>query len=184
VFWPELHARYPNLSQVAIVGHAPPHEDRAGHDLTYQAEFGLLDPPHLPRALIADWGGALEVVTTALALMLAKEKGQGSHYVEVVLSRAAADFAQPLERGLTGAKGFLGGAFPGYNLYRTSDDWVAVAALEPHFWRRLGQAVGSESPSKAQLDAFFLTRTASEWEAWGREHDVPITAVRSMAREE
>src|SRR5437773_10542934 len=28
--WPELHARYPRLSQIAIVGHASPHEQRAG----------------------------------------------------------------------------------------------------------------------------------------------------------
>jgi crotonobetainyl-CoA:carnitine CoA-transferase CaiB-like acyl-CoA transferase len=181
--WPELHARYPNLSQVAIVGHPPPDEEQAGHDLTYQAEFGLLDPPHLPRALIADWAGALEVVTTALASILAKAKGQGSQYVQVLLAEAAADFAQPFQHGLTSAKGLLGGAFPGYNLYRTRDGWVAVAALEPLFWQRLGQAVGCESPGKAQLDAFFLTRTASEWQAWGRANDIPIAAVRTVGRE-
>ena len=49
--WSELHARCPRLSHIAVVGHQPPDDTLPGHDLTYQARLGLLDPPHLPRAL-------------------------------------------------------------------------------------------------------------------------------------
>ena len=35
--WQSLHARYPRLCHVAISGELPPNDDRAGHDLTYQA---------------------------------------------------------------------------------------------------------------------------------------------------
>jgi crotonobetainyl-CoA:carnitine CoA-transferase CaiB-like acyl-CoA transferase len=181
--WPELHARHPNLSQIAIVGYAPPHEEQAGHDLTYQAELGLLDPPHMPRALIADWAGAGEVVVVALSLMLDRARGQGGGYAEISLAQAAANFGEPLRRGLTAPQGLLGGAFPGYNLYRARDGWIAVAALEPRFARRLGQAVGCDSPSREQLAAFFATRTAGEWQTWGRDEDVPITAVHTISRE-
>jgi alpha-methylacyl-CoA racemase len=181
--WPELHARRPSLSQIAIIGYASPHQEQAGHDLTYQAELGLLDPPHLPRALIADWAGAGEVVVAALSLALNRAHGQGGGYVEVSLAQAAANFAEPLRHGLTAPQGLLGGAFPGYNLYRARDGWISVAALEPHFWQRLGQAVGSESPTKDKLARFFESRTASEWEAWGRARDVPIAAVRPIATE-
>jgi alpha-methylacyl-CoA racemase len=50
--WPELHACFPRLCQVAIVGHPPRDEDEPGHDLTYQARFGTLAPPELPRVLV------------------------------------------------------------------------------------------------------------------------------------
>jgi crotonobetainyl-CoA:carnitine CoA-transferase CaiB-like acyl-CoA transferase len=177
--WSELHMRFPRLSQIAIIGHAPPESDQPGHDLTYQARFGLLDPPHLPRVLIADCGGAQAVVSTALALLLARERGQGSQYSEVPLAEAARQFAEPLHHGLTAPQGLLGGAFAGYNLYHAQDGWIAVAALEPQFWQRLATAVGEPSPSRERLAAFFLTQSADAWERWGRTHDIPIAAVRS-----
>jgi crotonobetainyl-CoA:carnitine CoA-transferase CaiB-like acyl-CoA transferase len=181
--WQDIHARHPNLSQIAIVGHASPHQEQAGHDLTYQAELGLLEPPQLPRALIADLAGAGEVVVAALSSILERARGQPSSYVEVSLAQAAADFAEPLRRGLTAPQGLLGGAYAGYNLYRARDGWIAVAALEPHFARRLSHAVGSESPSREQLVAFFATRTADEWQTWGHDRDVPIAAVCTTSEE-
>src|SRR5438094_137949 len=47
--WASLHARDPRLCQVAIVGYPPPNQDVPGHDLTYQARAGLVEPPRLPR---------------------------------------------------------------------------------------------------------------------------------------
>jgi crotonobetainyl-CoA:carnitine CoA-transferase CaiB-like acyl-CoA transferase len=178
--WSQLHARHPRLSQIAIAGHAPPDEDRAGHDLTYQARLGLLDPPHLPRVLVADWAGGHAAVSTALALILARERGQGCQFAEVRLADAASDFAEPLRHGLTASGGLLGGAFAGYNLYRARDGWIAVAALEPHFWQRLARAASHASPSAEHLARFFQARTAKEWEAWGRQLDVPIVAVQDV----
>src|SRR5215213_4494077 len=55
--WTELHDRYPQLSQTAIVGYPAPKDDVPGHDLTYLAGFGLLDPPEMPRTLLADLAG-------------------------------------------------------------------------------------------------------------------------------
>ncbi len=45
--WPALHARRPRLCHAAIVGHPAPQEDLPGHDLTYQAQAGLVE--HLRR---------------------------------------------------------------------------------------------------------------------------------------
>src|SRR5205807_554987 len=64
--WTQLQERLPRLSQVAIVGYPVPRHDVPGHDLTYQAQAGLVEPPALPRACTADWGGAQEVVIAAL----------------------------------------------------------------------------------------------------------------------
>jgi alpha-methylacyl-CoA racemase len=179
--WPSLHARFPRLSQVAIVGFPAPHEELAGHDLTYQARWGLLSPPDMPRACIADWAGSQDVVSTALALILARERGQCSHYATVSLAGAAQSFAEPLRLGLSAPGGQLGGGFPGYNVYRARDGWVAIAALEPHFWRKMGDEVGISAPTRAQLQEFFLTQSAEEWEAWARERDLPIAALRHAA---
>jgi crotonobetainyl-CoA:carnitine CoA-transferase CaiB-like acyl-CoA transferase len=178
--WAELHARYPRLCQVAIVGYPPPHENLAGHDLTYQARLGLLEPPHLPRAMIADFAGAEAAVHAALALLLSRERGQGSHSAQVSLAKAAAGFAEPLRQGLTAPEGILGGAFAGYNIYRAREGWVALAALEPHFWRKLSAELGMDSPDRQQLQSVFLSRTASEWETWGVERDLPLAALRDV----
>ena len=61
--WPALHARRPRLCHVAIVGHPAPQEDRPGHDLTYQALAGLVEPPRLPRGCLADATGAQQAVS-------------------------------------------------------------------------------------------------------------------------
>jgi crotonobetainyl-CoA:carnitine CoA-transferase CaiB-like acyl-CoA transferase len=176
--WTELHARFPRLCQVAIVGHGAPHEELPGHDLTYQADVGLLSPPALPPTVLADLGGALEAVNTALGLILARERGHGSGYAQVSLAQAAAFFAEPLRRGMTMPTGPLGGGLPIYNLYRTRDGWIALAALEPRFWNNLTRLLELSTLDKEQLQRVFLTRTARDWESWAREHDLPIVALR------
>lgn len=175
--WPELHACYPRLVQVALVGYPPPREDAPGHDLTYQAALGLLTPPHLPRAMVADVGGAQDAVSAALALLLARERGQGAHYQQVSLAEAAGRFAEPLRHGLTAPGHELGGGLPVYGLYETAEGWIALAALEAHFVQRLCQELGLVTPDRALLATVFRTRTARQWEEWATERDLPIAAV-------
>jgi len=179
--WDSLHARYPRLCQVGIVGYLAPLNDLPGHDLTYQARAGLLTPPHLPRACIADLAGAQEVVSTALALMLARDRGQGSPCVWVSLAHAAEWFAEPFRRGLTAPGGILGGGVPGYQLYPAKEGWVALAALEPHFLQRLLDELNMTCAREDEFQRIFLTRTATEWEVWGTKRDLPIAAVREVA---
>jgi alpha-methylacyl-CoA racemase len=162
--WEELRARQPRLAQVAIVGDA----GRAGHDLTYLASRGLLDPPHLPRTVSADLLGAERAVSAALA-------AHPGTYVEVSLGEAADALAEPLRAGLTAPGGLLGGGFAGYGLYEARDGWIAVAALEPRFRERLAE-LGRE---RDELARAFRQRSTAEWEAWALEHDVPLAAVGS-----
>jgi crotonobetainyl-CoA:carnitine CoA-transferase CaiB-like acyl-CoA transferase len=172
-----LTARYPRLCQVAIVGYPAPDENKAGHDLTYQATLGLVEPPHLPRTLLADLGGAERAVQAALGLLLARERGQGASYMEVTLAEAAGALAAPWRYGLTRPGGALGGGLPGYGLYRAREGWVAVAALEPHFLERLGQTLGLMVVTAESLADALGQRPAGEWERWAAEHDLPIVAV-------
>ncbi len=181
--WAELHARYPRLSHIAIVGYLSPNEDKAGHDVTYQAELGLVVPPNLPRTLLADLVTAERVVSTALALLMARERNHCGRYAEVALVEATKILADPLRYGATTPDGQLGGGFPGYNLYRARCGWVALAALEIHFWRRLQSELGLSDPTREDLARIFLTHDAQEWEAWAAIRDLPLVAVRETIPE-
>ncbi len=177
--WEQLHARFPRLVHVAIVGEPAPDDERAGHDLTYVAQLGLLEPPAMPRTLLADLAGAERAVSAALALLLRRERGLGASRSDVALRDAARVFAGPLEHGLTKCGGWLGGGFAGYRTYRARDGWIAVAALEPHFWKRLRDALAVDDGDAALLEERFAQRDASAWEMWARERDLPIVAVRT-----
>jgi crotonobetainyl-CoA:carnitine CoA-transferase CaiB-like acyl-CoA transferase len=168
--WAGLHERHPELAQVAILGEG----ERAGHDLTYLAGRGLLEPPRLPRTVMADLMGAERAVSAALAAML---DGGGS-YIEVSLAAAADALAEPLRAGLTAPGGVLGGGLPTYGLYEASDGWIAVAALEPGFRSRLAEGLGGVELTRSELEDAFGSRTAAEWESWARKLDLPIESLR------
>jgi crotonobetainyl-CoA:carnitine CoA-transferase CaiB-like acyl-CoA transferase len=176
--WPGLQASHPRLCVVGIVGYPAPRQDVAGHDLTYQAEEGLLSPPAMPRTLISDLAGAQRAVIAALGLIVARSRtGEGGR-VEVSLSESARFFAQPASHGITAQDAILGGRLPSYNLYPAREGWVAVAALEPHFATRLGRHMGINVTDRNVLAFAFMERTAIEWQAWAEALDLPIVAVR------
>lgn len=175
--WPQLQARFPALCQVAIVGHPGPQAEVAGHDLTYQASAGTLQPPLLPTVLVADLAGAERATAEALAALLLRARTGRGVLREVALSDVAQDLAQPRVHGLTGPGGLLGGALPTYAVYPAAQGYVALAALEPHFRDRLLAELDSDG-SQESLAAIFARRPAAEWEEWARDRDLPIAEVR------
>ncbi len=175
--WPQLRERHAQLCHVAVVGEAAPHDDRAGHDLTYQARAGLLSPPSMPRSVFADLAAAERVVTAALAALWKRRAGGRGVRAEVAIVDAAQAFAVPLRCGLTAAAGPLGGALPAYNLYRANDGWVAVAALEEHFAVRLAAVLGVEELDEPSLRSALGARSAAQWEELANEHDLPLAAI-------
>lgn len=178
--WLELSAKFPRLCQVAIVGYPPPDEDKAGHDLTYQAGLGLVRPPQMPPTALADIAGAERAVQAALGLLLARERGQGSGFEAVSLADAADLYAEPLRRGLTKTGGPLGGGLPGYGLYQVKDGWIAVAALEPHFLQRLMNELGVTEMSQDAFAEVFREQTAEFWERWAVDNDIPLVKVQDV----
>jgi crotonobetainyl-CoA:carnitine CoA-transferase CaiB-like acyl-CoA transferase len=175
--WSDLHAAHPKVVHVAIVGELPPDAERAGHDLTYVAQLGLVEPPALPRTLLADLAGAERAVSATLALLLKRARGGGISRAYVSLRESARGFALPYVHGLTSEGGLLGGGFSGYGVYRASDGWVAVAALEPHFMARLSTQLGTPTGDPGALAARFAERSVAAWSAWADEHDLPVMAV-------
>ena len=179
-----LGRTHPRLCVVRILGHATPHEEQAGHDLTYLAVHGLLPPGAMPPTLFADMAGAERAAGTALALLHAQRRtGHGEH-ADVALEDAAQWLSLPRKHGLTGPRSMLGGDLAGYNLYECREGWIALAALEPHFALRLAQATGAATLDKAQLAAHFARESALHWEQWARERDIPLVALRDHPRQE
>jgi alpha-methylacyl-CoA racemase len=192
--WPTLHARFPRLCHVAIVGHRSPHADDPGHDLTYQGAYGLLalpadldDAAPLPRSLVADLHGAEQAACAALALLLQRERTGEAAFVEISLADAAGALGASLRHGLTKPGALLGGGYAPYNVYACADGWIAIAALEPAFWARFVQAV--ERPEWADaaatdpqaVAALFRTRTRAAWIEVATRWDLPISVPVDLA---
>ena len=173
-----LARAHPRLCHVAISGHASPSDELPGHDLTYLAAHGLVTPPSMPRTLYADIAGAERAVSTALALLIARDRtGKGQRAV-CAIADAAAALAQPLQEGLTRPGALLGGGNPAYNVYAAREGWIAIAALEPHFEKKLGDKFALGHVTHEALRGLFASHDAEYWEEWGRRNDIPIVAVR------
>jgi|SRR5690606_9334800 len=179
--WPTLQARHPHLCQVAIIGYPAPDEDRPGHDLTYLAEAGLLEPDRMPRTLAADLIGAERTVSTALALLLSRQRTGKGAYASVALFDGAQALAAPLRHGVTRPGGLLAGRLPEYAIYPARSGVVAVGCLEPHFSARLAAELGLQRLTHASLGQALRERDALDWERWAAERDLPIVALRELA---
>ena len=161
----------PALCWVEIVGDTEAPEV-PGHDLTYQLQAGLLTPPQMPAALVADFSGALLAAQRATALLLGRERGRPERHTRVGLKQGAHLLALPRRGGLTGEGDTLSGALGHYRFYPLQDGWAAVAALEPHFYARYQAALAGQTP-----EAFFAGLTVEACEALAHEQDMPIHAV-------
>jgi alpha-methylacyl-CoA racemase len=194
--WTSLHATYPQLNMVCIVGAPGARAQEPGHDLTYLAENGLVTGLDLPATLYADMAGALLCTEAVLqALLMRATQGAASHY-EVALSEAAAHLALPRVWGLTLPTGAVGGAHAGYSVYACADGRVAVAALEPHFALALCQAAGiavgpATSPgdtihgfmleplTQQKIAAFFSTRSCQQLAELAQTEDIPLFSMKN-----
>jgi alpha-methylacyl-CoA racemase len=170
--------RHAGLLHVEIVGYDGDVQELVGHDLTYQATHGTLQPPHMPTVPIVDLLGAERAVSAAALLLLAREQSASVTHLRVVLDEAARDAAAALRHGLTGAGAILGGGFPRYGIYETSDGYVALAAIEDHFAQRMREAVGMEL-TEAALKQFFASHGNEYWAALATRLDIPLSPVKS-----
>ena len=68
-----LSAAHPRLVCASISGFglSGPYDERAAHDINYQALAGLLRPPALPGPLIGDIGAAMQAALRILAALVA-----------------------------------------------------------------------------------------------------------------
>jgi len=185
--WKTLHKQYPTLSLIEVVGAPGALAEIPGHDLTYQAEVGLVNGMDLPPSLFADMGGALMASEATLkALISLKTTGKGSRH-EVALSSAAEWLALPRQLRMTTPDGAVGGAHAGYRVYACKNGRVAVAALEPHFAIRLCEAAGVQlshpvkdlfKPATRQaVEAFLASQTRAQLDKLATAKDIPLLTL-------
>jgi crotonobetainyl-CoA:carnitine CoA-transferase CaiB-like acyl-CoA transferase len=190
--WPTLHARYPALIQVCIVGAKGVAAEIPGHDLTYLAAHGLVNGLNLPATLFADMAGSSLAVEAVLKALWQRARPGRTHgkgvFHEVALEDAAAYLALPRHWGLTLPRGSVGGAHAGYAVYACIKGRVAVAALEPHFAARLAEVAGIKAAKSGQdlmilasthlkLSEFFAGLTRKQIERIAKEKDLPLLTM-------
>jgi crotonobetainyl-CoA:carnitine CoA-transferase CaiB-like acyl-CoA transferase len=190
--WADLHAQFPSLNMVSIVGSAGSGAEIPGHDLTYLAANDLVTDLRLPATLFADMAGSLQASEAVLKALWQRAKPGRSHgkgvFHEVALEDAAGYLALPRHWGLTAPKGSVGGAHAGYAVYACKNGRVAVAALEPHFAARLtevaglpaakpGQNLMLQPKTKNHLTAFFATLTRKQVDAMAVANDLPLHTI-------
>jgi crotonobetainyl-CoA:carnitine CoA-transferase CaiB-like acyl-CoA transferase len=183
-----LLKQYPSLIMLAILGAPGDRAEEPGHDLTYMADCDLVPGLELPASLFADMGGSLLTTEAILQALLLRQKpgrqqGKGL-YLEVALSDAAAYLGLPRFWGLTAAKGSVGGAHAGYQIYPCKNGRVALAALEPHFAARLCAEAGIiEKPTHAFMMSkqarqpianWCASKTRQQLEKIGVAKDIPL----------
>ena len=202
-----LTAANPRLVQVALTGYGPD-DGRAGHDLNYVGQAGLLsltgadpDAPVAPGTQVADLTGALWAVVAVLAALHERERTGRGQVCDVSLTAAAlTTMAIPAAalaldgRVPAAATEWFNGGLAAYGVYRCADGrHVAVGALEPQFFAALCDAVGEPSLGALHLDpqrqpelrerlgAIFADRTRDEWVAVFSGVDACVSPVLDLA---
>ncbi len=200
-----LLERNPRLIVCALTGYGQdgPLAGRAGHDLNYLARAGVLGmtgpagaPPQVPGFQLADIGGGLWCVAGILAALFRRSVTGAGSVIDVSMLESSMGFALSgfgqLFGGFAPSRGDapLAGGLAIYGTYATRDGrFVALAALEPKFWRAFCAGAGLEEDASAllpgphqaalkeKLRALFLSRTRAEWEVFGAQHDCCLEPV-------
>ncbi len=173
-------------------GQEGPLAQEAGHDINYLALTGALHalgdadrPPPPPLNLVADLGGgALYLTVGVLAAVLhARETGRGQTLdVAMVdgVTHLMSAFQAFRQQGVWTDRrtdNIVDGGAPFYRCYETADGkWIAVGAIEPHFYANLIACMGLAAKDlpdqndrsawaamRERFAAVFQTRTRDEW---------------------
>jgi alpha-methylacyl-CoA racemase len=190
-------------------GQKGPMAQEAGHDINYLALTGALHclgdadrPPPPPLNLVADLGGgALYLVVGLLAAaMEARRSGRGQT-IDVAmidgvthLMSAFQAFRQQGSWTERRADNVVDGGAPFYRSYPTGDGkFVAVGAIEPHFYANLVKVMGLDGENlpdqndraawpkmRKRFAKIFESRTRDEWVAVAAGRDACLAAVLTI----
>jgi crotonobetainyl-CoA:carnitine CoA-transferase CaiB-like acyl-CoA transferase len=210
-----LQLDYATLSQVnpkliycsiSGFGQSGPKRDRAGHDINYIGDAGLLslslgttDTPVIPPALIADIAGGSypAVLNILLALRERDRTGQGA-YLDIAMTDGVLPFMYwAIGNGAgadkwpeSGAELVTGGS-PRYRLYPTADKkFVAAGPLEDKFWAAFTEAIGLEAglrddskdpgATTRRVAEIIASHDAAHWEPLLQKADCCCTVVKTV----
>jgi crotonobetainyl-CoA:carnitine CoA-transferase CaiB-like acyl-CoA transferase len=181
----------PRLIYCSLIGYASSgnYRNRAGHDINYVGLTGLLDInrgqdglPAMPGFQISDVAsGAVFAVIRILQSVIERAETHKGDRLEVDMVSGTAALmgfmAAPAALGrqsVTWEDLLLNGQVACYNLYPTADRrWITMGNVEEKFWINfcrtvereawIGRQFDRSSEFRAELSAFFKTRTRAEW---------------------
>jgi alpha-methylacyl-CoA racemase len=180
---------------VSGFGQTGPYANWPAHDLNWLAIGGFLGSgsrgeggaPTLPGGVVADTVGGFSTAVALLSAIIAKLHTGDGAYLDVSVMDSVLRTMQFVLDGHLGngdkpsAAGepppdMLTGGSACYGVYRAGDGrWLAVAAIEPHFWAALCRGLGLEhricdqhNPAaqgelRRELAEAFATRSAKDW---------------------
>lgn len=189
-------------------GQTGSYRDRAGHDVNYLAQAGVLDligsadgPPVIPGVQFADLlgGGLNGALGIVLALLERQTTGQGQ-YIDISMTdgsfsllHLAAFLQESGGREIRRGQHLLAHRYACYTLYSTKDGrYLSVGALEKKFWKNLCEFMEcpyyiplqfDEERRQEVLDFFqekFLQKNLEEWEAALKTVDACCEPVRTL----
>jgi len=187
-------------------GQTGPKRDRAGHDINYIGDAGLLslsmgsvEQPVIPPALIADIAGGSypAVLNILLALRERDRTGEGC-YIDIAMTEGVLPFMYwAIGNGLgadswpqNGGELVTGGS-PRYRLYPTADGkLVAAGPLEDKFWMAFVETIGLEAQYRddtvdpkataRRVAEIIASQEAAYWEPLLQKADCCCTIVKSV----
>jgi len=179
-----VHAKYPALIYCSLsgFGHTGPYSQRGGFDLVTQAMSGLIsvtgtaEEPAKVGVPISDLNAGLFASHAILAALFYRSRTGEGQYIDTSLFEAslAYTFWESNEYWATGiSPRGLGTAHrlsAPYQVFPTSDGWIAIGAANQRNWERLVQAMerpdllqeplfATNSERMANLDALVDTLT-------------------------
>jgi alpha-methylacyl-CoA racemase len=207
-----LSALNPRLIYLSISGFGQdgPLAERAGHDLNFLARAGILDlnrdasgRPVVPGFQSADIaGGALLPLARLMGALYHRERTGAGSYIDASMMHGALALsvlpsAEVLGHGpeYDPSTAVLAGSRACYNIYGTKDQrFMALAALEPKFWKGFCEAVerpewikrhlsvGEEAVAlRGELESLFQEKPQAYWSDLFQNHDVccePVMTTR------
>jgi alpha-methylacyl-CoA racemase len=187
-------ARNPRLvyGRMTGFGQDGPLASSAGHDIDYIAMSGVLDligtsggPPVVPLNLVGDLGGGGMLLAVGLlaGLLETSRSGKGQVVDAAMIDGSAILGMFPRALALAGqweggrGENLIDGGAPFYSIYETGDGrYVAVGALEPHFYSQLIEGLGLDAGDlpdqydrshwphlRAIFEEVFVSKTRDEW---------------------
>ena len=206
----ELAALKPNLIYCAISGYGQSGSEalKAGHDLNYMAEAGVLNTTSsreikaLSGIQVADVaGGALYAVSAVLAAYIRVLKGGKGACLDISMTDglvsmlpllSAYHYSLGLEPGPDTT--IFNGQLACYHIYKTRDGReIALGALEEKFWQNFCRAIerddllkgdhhdlARQDELKKELTKIFATREAKQWQTLLSGRDTCCEILKTM----
>ncbi|ODT33204.1 MAG: hypothetical protein ABS55_13720, partial [Lautropia sp. SCN 70-15] len=204
-----LSRENPGLVYCSITGYGQSGERalKAGHDLNYMAETGVLGlsrgsdgAPVVPPVLAADIGGGAypAAISILLALQHRAGTGRGCH-LDVAMCDNLFTFAYwGMAAGLAGGRWprpggeLTTGGSPRYRIYRTADgQYLAAAPIEERFWQVFCDTIGLDAADRddradpdatsAKVAERIAGASAQAWRERFAGLDACVSVVESLA---